>query len=149
MSKTKIFLTGASGFIGGSIFTKLRSKPEYDVTVFVRSDVQAKKFEELGSKSVVGTLDDFKIIQAAAENADVVIHTADASDHHESAKAIIAGLKIRGEKAKAENSRLPIYIHTSGTGISTKVICFENSRCITRFQKRKAWCYSLHRNLFR
>jgi len=52
-------------------------------------------------------------LKKAAENSDVVIHTADA-DHLNSAKALLAGLTQRASTHKT--GRKPIYIHTSGTG---------------------------------
>jgi putative NADH-flavin reductase len=86
--------------------------PEYEVTALVRDQSKAAKLEEFGSKTLIGGLDDFELLKNAAANTDVVIHTADSSDHVPSAKAIIAGLKIRDSNGPNH----PIYIHTSGTG---------------------------------
>lgn len=68
----------------------------------------------MGAKAVIGKLDDSEILEKEAEQSDVVIHTADASDHVASCKALLAGLKQRG--SSRSGSQKPIYIHTSGTG---------------------------------
>jgi D-arabinose 1-dehydrogenase-like Zn-dependent alcohol dehydrogenase len=90
----------------------LNRKSEFNVTALVRNAENAKKVEQLGAKAVIGDNDSTELLTSTASKNDIVIHTADASDHLNSAKALIAGLKLR--KTDGPLAR-PIYIHTSGS----------------------------------
>ncbi|KAJ6523495.1 hypothetical protein DFH09DRAFT_1096607 [Mycena vulgaris] len=112
--KTQFFLTGATGYVGGSILTRFLAHPHADTfhfTVLVRNPEKAAKFEEMGVRAVVGSHSDAQLVQKLASEADVVIAAADCDDLG-AAKAVLEGLR------KRDASRpLPIYIHTSGTGV--------------------------------
>jgi len=111
-SKTyNVLITGATGYIGGSIFTHLVANKSYHITALCRDKAKGDKLEHLGAKALIGSLDDSALLEEAARNADIVIHTADSSDHEGSCKALLAGLKSSNKKP------LPIYIHVSGTGV--------------------------------
>ncbi|KAL9565606.1 hypothetical protein ACKAV7_009788 [Fusarium commune] len=81
-------------------------------SVFIKDkgkDVQ-KQYPDV--KLAIGSLDDSKVIEKAASEADIVVHTAESSDHQGAAKAIAAGLR------SSHSSSSPGYwIHISGTGI--------------------------------
>jgi len=105
-------MTGTTGYIGGSVLTKLlepSQKGKYDITAYIRSEAVIPKYQELGVKTLVGSLESADILKQAAIDADVVFHFADSADHLPSAKALIEGLKTQDGKRR-------IYIHTSGTG---------------------------------
>lgn len=114
---TKIFLTGATGFVGGAVLTQVYdAHPEYDFTLFVRNEERSKPFSARypNVKFVYGTLNDSVVIERAAAEADVVIHTAASADDTPSARAIAKGL------AAGHTAKNPGYwIHLSGTGILT------------------------------
>ncbi|KXJ96292.1 hypothetical protein Micbo1qcDRAFT_229235 [Microdochium bolleyi] len=115
MPATKVFLTGASGFIGGdALYALLEAQPSWDLSILVRSKEQGEKIQKVHPKVnlVVGSLDDADIIADAAASADIVVHTADSSDHKGAPRAIAAGLR-RSHSA----SNPGYYIHVSGTGI--------------------------------
>ncbi|KAG6860706.1 hypothetical protein C0995_008291 [Termitomyces sp. Mi166 len=116
--KISLFLIGASGFIGGTLLTSLLAREDrdrFDITVLIRGEERAVLIrEKLGLKTVVADLSDYEVVSAGAENADVVINTANA-DHPAGAKAIIDGLT----KRKAKTGKTGIYIHSSGTGALT------------------------------
>jgi len=59
-------------------------------------------------------LDDSKVLEEESAKADIVIHTADASDHGGAAKAIAHGLALGHSKEKPG-----FWLHTGGTGILT------------------------------
>ncbi|KAF9562653.1 NAD(P)-binding protein [Agrocybe pediades] len=109
-----IFVTGVTGFIGGTVVNRLLTHPNaasFKITVLVRTSEKAEKFKPLGVDTIIGsyTDKDLKFLTDAAANSDVVI-AADA-DNLAAATAILEGLKIRHEKT----GKAPILIHTSGT----------------------------------
>ncbi|KDR82445.1 hypothetical protein GALMADRAFT_134061 [Galerina marginata CBS 339.88] len=116
-NQLKIFITGATGYIGGSVLSRLLKHPDaasFQITVLVRSADKGDKLKTLGVGVVVGsyTDDDLSFLKDAAAQADVVIAIADA-DRLPAAQAILDGMKV-----KYENSgKAPILIHTSGTAI--------------------------------
>ncbi|KAF7678087.1 nad-binding protein [Alternaria burnsii] len=118
----KIFLTGATGYIGGdTLFALYNKHSDYEIAALVRTEEKAKSVTEAFPKVriVIGGLDDSKILEDEAAKADVVIHTADASDHEGAAKAIAKGLASGHSKEKPG-----FWLHTGGTGI----LCWETMR---------------------
>lgn len=112
---TSIFLTGATGYIGGSLLKLLLPElSKYHIAALVRDEPRAKKLRELGvQETVIGDLDSSEVLINAASKADIAIHTANSSDHIESVRSIIAGLEKRG----VTNGRKPVLFHTSGSGV--------------------------------
>ncbi|KAI0358736.1 NAD-P-binding protein [Trametes cingulata] len=112
--RAKVFLLGATGYIGGGVLARLlsNSKPLFDITVLLRDAVKADKLKPFGVKTVLGTLDDTDKIESLASQADIVFECADA-DHLDSTKAMLAGLKRRHR----ETGRTPALIHTQFLGV--------------------------------
>ncbi|OSD08792.1 NAD-P-binding protein [Trametes coccinea BRFM310] len=114
-SKTNIFITGATGYIGGSVFQRLVQHPNaanFNLTALVRSPEKAKFVRENFPVNVVeGSNADLDKLTDLSERADVVLNIAD-SDDLAAANAIMQGLKRRHEKTGVK----PTLIHTSGTG---------------------------------
>ncbi|KAI9463253.1 hypothetical protein BJY52DRAFT_1254099 [Lactarius psammicola] len=109
-SKTHIFITGATGYIGGSVLQRLLDHPKtdtFEITALVRSPDKAKLLNTLGVKTAVASLSDLDKLTELATASDVIIHTADADDQ-EAAKALLRGLKARHDKT----GKIPIFIHT-------------------------------------
>lgn len=100
-----IFITGATGYIGGSVAQKL-VKIGYHVRGLVRSKENADLLSKLGIEPVIGDLNDTDLLIREAKQADGVINAASA-DHLESVQALIKGLA---------GSSKPL-IHTSGSSI--------------------------------
>ncbi|KAG2176105.1 hypothetical protein INT43_005338 [Umbelopsis isabellina] len=108
-----IYLSGATGFIGGSILNALlESKEDYSITVLVRSEEKAKAFNKMGIKTVIGDLDSSDLISEQAFKSDLVI-TAANCDHLGEAKAVVAGL----QRKLKETGKRGILLQTSGTSI--------------------------------
>ncbi len=71
----RIFLTGASGFIGSRILPALQASG-HQVIGLARSDATAQALEAAGVEVHRGTLDAPDSLLAGVERADAVIHTA-------------------------------------------------------------------------
>ncbi|KAL5357313.1 hypothetical protein BJX96DRAFT_181576 [Aspergillus floccosus] len=114
---TKIFLTGATGYIGGDVLSVLTTKyPDFSISALIRSPEKAQQVQAQfpSVRIVYGGLDESDLLEKESADADVVLHTADASDHVGAAKAIAAGL------AAGHSKDNPGYwLHTGGTGILT------------------------------
>src|ERR1700728_1359575 len=101
----KLFVTGASGYIGGSVASKLLDAG-HEVLGLVRSEEKARLVEEGGIETIVGTLNDGVILQNAARQVDGVINAA-SSDHRGAVEALVGA---------SERSGKPL-IQTSGSSI--------------------------------
>lgn len=71
----RIFVTGATGFIGTAVVKELLSAG-HNVTGQTRSTEGAKKLQMLGAQALVGRLDQVNRLRQAAAESDGVIHTA-------------------------------------------------------------------------
>lgn len=107
----QVFLTGATGYIGGSILARFIDQfPDYNYRALTRSADKANKLNEFKNiEAVLGDNNSSEIIETEAKNADIVIHTANSADDLPSTRAIVSGI----EKGKGKSA---IYIHVSGTG---------------------------------
>jgi uncharacterized protein YbjT (DUF2867 family) len=63
----KVFCTGASGYIGGSVAAHLIAAG-HDVTGLVRSAGKAEAVRARGIQPLLGTLDDVEILARAARS---------------------------------------------------------------------------------
>jgi nucleoside-diphosphate-sugar epimerase len=101
----KIFIVGASGYIGGSVAAAL-VKQGHAVSGLARSDQTAAALQQRGIAPVQGALDDAAALGSAAKAADVTIGAANA-DHRVAAEAIVKALTGTGKT----------FLHTSGSSI--------------------------------
>ena len=70
-----VFLTGATGFIGGEVARRLRARGD-TVRALVRDPERAQDLAEIGCRLVHGDLSDEARLTAAGAGADAVIHCA-------------------------------------------------------------------------
>jgi nucleoside-diphosphate-sugar epimerase len=75
----KVFLTGASGYIGGAVVEVLKAQG-HSLIGLARNEAAEKKLASRGVAAVRGDLADKAAIKAAAMDADAVIHLANTSD---------------------------------------------------------------------
>lgn len=71
----RVFVTGATGFIGSAVTEELMAAG-HTVTALARSEETAKKLSEKGIQPMLGNLDDVESLRKAAAAADGVIHLA-------------------------------------------------------------------------
>jgi hypothetical protein len=86
MATKSIFFTGATGYIGGAFLNRLLSHPErssFSISILVRDVEKAEKFkEQFGLNPIVGSLDNFDLLEEAASKADIVVHTVSHPRRH-------------------------------------------------------------------
>ncbi|WP_263974587.1 NAD(P)H-binding protein [Myxococcus xanthus] len=68
----QLFLTGASGFIGGSLAHSLKARG-HAIRGLVRDRAKAERLAALGIEPVLGDLEDRALLTAEARRADAVI----------------------------------------------------------------------------
>ena len=100
-----IFITGASGYIGGSVAAALMAAG-HQVSGLVRSNDTAAALAKLGMTPVYGTLDDTEVLAKAAHDADVTVNAANAG-HRAAAEAMLKALADTGKA----------FLHTDGSSI--------------------------------
>jgi nucleoside-diphosphate-sugar epimerase len=101
----KVFVTGAAGFIGGSIAAGL-VKAGHEVVGLVRKTEQLDELARIGVAGVVGTLNDRALLIAQAQASDAVINAA-SSDNRAAVEVFIDALSGSGK----------VFLHTSGSSI--------------------------------
>ena len=101
----KIFITGASGYIGGSLAEHFRDTGHV-VSGLVRTEENAAKLRQRGIEPIVGDLSDVDAIIRGTLGSDATINTAEA-DEVDLLKPLISALAGTGKAL----------IHTSGSSI--------------------------------
>ena len=100
-----VFVTGVTGYIGGTVAKKLLDAG-HRVSGLVRAADKAEKLKKLGIEPVLGGLDDRTTVVDAARRADAAVDTADA-EHLYVVDALLAALEGSGKRL----------IHTSGSSV--------------------------------
>jgi nucleoside-diphosphate-sugar epimerase len=102
----RVFLTGASGYIGGAVADALRSGG-HELTGLARSDASAARLTAAGVRPVRGDFSDPSSVAAAARAADAVISLATTYD------ATVDGAAVDAILDALAGSHKP-FIYTSG-----------------------------------
>ena len=112
----RIFITGASGFVGSAIVRELIGAG-HRVTGLARSDAAAAAIAAAGADVLRGSLDDLESLRTSAAESDGVIHTAfihDFADFPAAAATDVRAINALGEALAG--SQRP-FVVTSGTGL--------------------------------
>lgn len=112
----RVFVTGASGFIGSAIVKELIAAG-HEVSGLARSEKSAAALLEAGAQVHYGTLDDLESLKAGAAAADGVIHTAfihDFTDYAAACETDRLAVTAMGEALAGTGKALVV---TSGIGL--------------------------------
>lgn len=128
----KIFVTGATGYIGGSVAVRL-TQEGHTVRGLCRDPQKAERLRTLGIEPVAGALHNERLLAEEARRADAVINAADADDPY-AIQALLAGLGGSGKRL----------IHTSGSsvvgdraaGARSEIVFAEDTPRPVRWEKR-------------
>lgn len=115
-----IFLTGSTGYIGGTVLQKLisLSSPPSKITLLIRDEKKSSLLSSIKTPSgltlepLIGSLQDLDKLEKGASEHDIVVSVADADDLP-AVQALIKGMKARKQKTGHRS----LFIHTSGTGV--------------------------------
>ena len=113
----RIFLTGATGYIGSAVLDALL-RGGHEVTALVRDPEKAERVSRRGVQPVIGELSKPASYAAAAEGADAIVHTAlDSSKRGQKVdrQAIDTLLAAAARRAAAGHPRS--FVYTSGVWV--------------------------------
>ena len=114
----RVFLTGATGFIGSRIVPELLDAG-HQVLGLTRSDAGARRLQEAGAEAHRGALEEPDTVAAGAARADAVIHTAFDHDFSRFVENCEKDRRVIEAMAGAlAGSDRPLII-TSGTGMGS------------------------------
>ncbi|MGN6494128.1 MAG: SDR family oxidoreductase [Agriterribacter sp.] len=106
----KVFVTGASGFIGTAVVQELLAAG-HEVTGLARTEQSAKAIAAAGAAVLKGSLNDIERLQQGTAEADGVIHTAFIHDFNQYAAAAAtdkAAIEAMGEVLKGTNKSIVV-----------------------------------------
>ncbi|NBD13872.1 NAD-dependent epimerase/dehydratase family protein [Corallococcus silvisoli] len=101
----KVFVLGATGYIGGSVAVRLMTAG-HQVVGTARTPDKARMLGARGIQATVASFDDLDVLARLAKASDAVINAASA-DERRPVEALLAALRGTGKR----------FIHTSGSSI--------------------------------
>jgi nucleoside-diphosphate-sugar epimerase len=101
----RVFVTGASGWIGSAVVPELLSAG-HEVVGLARSRTSAAKVEAAGAEVLSGDLDDLDVLHTGAMSADGVIHLAFNHDGASSLEGMAAAATANGHAIDAMGEAL-------------------------------------------
>ena len=124
----RVFVTGATGFIGSAIVEDLHAAG-HQVVGPARSDTSAKLLESRGVEVLHGSLDDLDILKHGAANSDGVIHCAFIHDFTDRATSIKKDqLAIQTIGSALEGTNRPFLISSGIFGLANNRLATEQDK---------------------
>ncbi|KAI0413245.1 hypothetical protein F5X98DRAFT_352464 [Xylaria grammica] len=117
MASPRILITGASGYVGGTVLSHFQNSSNAEIknaslSVLVRKQEQADKYASQGvTPFLLAGLEDVEAVRRLASQFDIIVHTAD-STNPAAAEALIYGLRDGAQKS--DGSTKKHFIHLSG-----------------------------------
>lgn len=124
----RVFVTGASGWIGSAVVPELISAG-HQVVGLARSDASAAAIEAAGAVVQPGSIDDLESLRAGAAGADAVVHLAfkhDFSNFAESARAERAVIETFIDELAGSDR--PFLFASGAGGVTPGRLATENDR---------------------
>ena len=113
----RIFLTGATGYIGSAVMDAL-ARSGHDVTALVRDPEKAEQMSRRGVRPVIGELSRPASYSAAAESADSIVHTALESSKRSQKVDRVAIDALLAAAARRRNAGVPAsVVYTSSAWV--------------------------------
>ena len=113
----RIFLTGATGYIGSAVLDALL-RANHQVTAFVRTPQAADAAAARGVTPILGDLKNLKSYRAAAEGFDAYIHTAaDSTGKREDIDRKAIDTLMGAAAAQASKAGQSTFVYTSGVWV--------------------------------
>lgn len=110
MTKQRIFLTGASGYIGSAVAARL-VRSGHEVFGLTRSRAHARTIEALGAKSVIADMGAIADYLGVLQNCDAAIHTAADQERSTAEQDLLA---LDAFRQSALDGRVRRVVYTSG-----------------------------------
>lgn len=145
----KIFMTGASGFIGSNLAAKL-ARENHQVTILLRDPSKAEEYLSMGLKIIYGDLSNKEKLKAGMENCDWAFHLAGYTKPVSQDPQLPYMTNVTGtinviEAAREQSVKKVIVTSTAGTlgyslnGIPVDETVTNNPRYNTEYEKTKAF----------
>ena len=112
----KLFVTGATGYIG-AVVVERAVRAGHAVEGLARNQEGAAKVAQLGATPIVGDLQSFDTLAAAAARADAVLHLAYIHDFSLD-YSIVIDTEVKAVTALAKGAQSKPIITTSGTALA-------------------------------
>jgi nucleoside-diphosphate-sugar epimerase len=113
----RIFLTGATGYIGSAVLEALL-RAGHDVTALVRDPEKAERVSRRGVHPVVGELGKPASFATAAEGADAIVHTAfEHSKRGQKVDREAIGTLLEAAARRASAGQPASFVYTSGVWV--------------------------------
>lgn len=110
----KIFLTGASGFIGHELIKELQSH-NHSIIALSRSDTSSAKLEAQGCEVIRGDLENFESLQKGAMQSDGTIHLGFVPDYSNYGNACKIDLAAVSSMFEAIANTGKFFVYTVGS----------------------------------